>query len=74
MKVTKRARRLEKYLSGIGWETNSEMFSCSCGEKYFSRRNFCSACGKKMKKTPDNDDRVFNELEAAIAYALGEKK
>lgn len=75
MKKTLRAKRLERYLSEIlGWETNGQEFKCGgCGKLYFHHENYCSDCGAAISKNPSDTAAVFEELESAIAYALGEK-
>ena len=75
MKPTKRAKRMEKYLSErLGWETKSGAKVCSkgCGFEHFSSLNFCANCGGQMVRDKHRDAETFSQLEEAIAYALGE--
>ena len=73
--ATKRAKRLEKYLNHqLSWETHSETSQCpNCNTFYYnSTYEFCSRCGTKLEEDENSRKEVFDELEAAIAYALGE--
>jgi hypothetical protein len=76
MKATKRAKRLERYLSEeLGWDTKSGRYECAsegCLHTSFSFQNFCPDCGYKMPTKRKGSGMVFDELEQAIAYALEE--
>ena len=73
--VTKRSKRLEFFLSNeLGWETQISRWSCitsGCSFRTYKLLNFCSNCGTKMPKEQD-DMGEEDELELAIAFALGE--
>jgi uncharacterized paraquat-inducible protein A len=77
--MTTRAKRLEKYLSEtLGWDTEGPATvriceSCYC-TTYVPLHKFCGVCGFKLPKYKSNTPESVAELEAAIAYALGEKK
>lgn len=77
MKYTNRSKRLEKYLSQLGWETGCGMLVARYCKKCNSRTGnsdhvFCPCCGAKLGRGKTNDAEVLTELESAIAYALGE--
>ena len=71
---TKRARRLEHYLSEhLGWNTTSRAWQCKCGHRVIEDRTpYCGMCGNPMPKRPTEYSDGLQELEAAIKYALGE--
>lgn len=72
--ATTRAKRLNKYLQNLGWETGGgTKWTCSCGYFSLTKHNFCKDCGKKMQMKYDPADDGNTVLEAAIAYALNEK-
>lgn len=75
--MTKRAERMKRFLSAHGWETGNryERGPCKkCGLYVLNHEDkFCSSCGTKLPiaKISSNSS---DELEEAIAYALGEKR
>lgn len=73
--ATKRAKRLEGYLNNkLGWETKSVVYHCKapgCGFRAFYQQAYCSDCGAKMPKKPARDTEVFEQLEAALLFAVG---
>ncbi len=75
MKPTKRAERLVTYLeSDCGWECHeADRRLCKkCGHSEPDvGRKFCSDCGTKLPKATFN--AMWEEIEAAIAFALEEK-
>lgn len=75
MTATKRAKRLEKYLSEtLGWTTFEETKICpNCKNTFYDGSEFCSQCGAKLKNNNDGLKELLEELEDAIQYALEEK-
>jgi hypothetical protein len=72
MKVTKRARKLEKFLSEeLGWETGVGRSICESNPKHvsYSGDPFCSKCGSKTRKENARQE-VLQELEAALNFAV----
>jgi hypothetical protein len=73
--MSKRAKRLEKYLSALGWETSEGgAYTCTCGARHYEKNNFCQVCGEKSSKWECEKTNTIEQLESAIAYAVGETK
>lgn len=76
--TTKRAKRLERALTQLGWETGIDGTGfprrCKCGAgESRSNAKFCCVCGAKLPAFKSAASSVYAELEEAIAYALEEK-
>jgi len=70
--TTRRAKRLEKYLSQHGWDTGAGYLECRpCNYATPNRERFCNRCGKRLTKATKHS--ALADLENAIAFALEEK-
>ncbi len=73
--MTLRARRMARALESMGWQVASGVKKCGhCGQiTYDDTAAYCYACGTHLPKSAGYKG-AHDELEAAIAYALGETK
>ena len=74
--TTLRAKRMKRYLEDLGWEveTPAEYEPCKkCGSVTFRPEKFCSNCGTRRAHVKEYITGA-QQLEEAIAYALGETK
>lgn len=71
--MTKRAKRLAKYLENdLGWEVFSKRTDCpKCGNTVCGDP-FCPQCGTKQGKPTHGRNETIDEIEKAIAYAIGD--
>lgn len=68
--MTKRAKRLAKFLEKRGWTVFDGSKECKkCGHNDYGFREKCSECNAKLpKKSSDYAETIFT-LEQAIQYA-----
>lgn len=71
--MSKRAKRLEKYLSEhLGWETDGAII-CDAGcEGYVGSGKFCQKCGSKTKQ--EDSSETIKQLEGALKWTLSSRK
>jgi RNA polymerase subunit RPABC4/transcription elongation factor Spt4 len=71
--MTKRAKRLAKYLDELGWNVFDTTTECKgCGKLCYTK--YCPDCGTKQPEQKNADTQVVCQLEKAIAYALDDGK
>lgn len=70
--MTERAKRLAKYLEGIGWTIDDDSRECKqCNSTiYGGSYKFCPHCGTK---TAQKKKTAIAELEEGLKYALKEE-
>lgn len=73
--ATQRAKRLERFFNNeLRVQIGSKTWSCPhCHFMSFDKVKFCSDCGRPMNRHPDKSN-VLDNIEMAIAYALGERE
>jgi predicted amidophosphoribosyltransferase len=75
--MSTRAKRMRKALESLGWDCDDSYESrkcCNCGAHVSDMRHkFCHSCGKRLTAASKARSTV-SQLEASLAYALGETK
>uniref|UniRef100_A0A6M3JP81 Uncharacterized protein n=1 Tax=viral metagenome TaxID=1070528 RepID=A0A6M3JP81_9ZZZZ len=72
--MSKRAERLGRFLEDdLGWYVFEVSYRCKkCGHRSSFSDNYCAHCGGKMVADREEPKEIVDQLEEAIAYALGE--
>lgn len=72
--ATERAMRLADYLVwNLGFNVFKQGDRCwKCGRVEFDDSRYCRDCGTRFLDRAELDAKVFDKLEGAIGWALGE--